>query len=524
MPDPITRALLSVSDKTGLDTLGRFLAERGVEILSTGGTARALIEEGVPAREISDFTGVPEILGGRVKTLHYKVHGGILAVRGDEGHERDTAEHGIAAIDLVVVNLYPFERTVSGAAGFEEFIEQIDIGGPAMIRSAAKNHAGVAVVVDPGDYASLMADIEANAGTTSPGLRRRLAAKAFARTAAYDAVIAAWIALGEDAELPEHFSLSGRRAMPLHYGENPHQVAALYVTAQTRPGVATARQVQGKALSYNNLGDADAALELVAEFAEPAVAIIKHANPSGAAVAGSLAESHARALACDPLSAYGGVVAVNRTVDRVGAEAITEIFTEVVVAPEADAAALEVFAAKKNLRVLVTGALPDPAQQDFTARTLAGGLLVQSRDAGRVDPTDFRVVTRRKPGDGERRDLAFAMTVCKHVKSNAVVFAKGGATTAIGAGQMSRVDAVHVAALKAAGVAGEAGQEESATRGSVLASDAFFPFPDGLLAAVEAGAVAVIQPGGAQRDEDVIRAADEAGIAMVFTGQRHFRH
>ena len=524
MPAPITRALISVSDKTGLDVLGRFLAGRGVEVFSTGGTARALVEAGVAAREVSELTGVPEMLDGRVKTLHPKVHGGILAVRGNAGHERDVAAHGIAAIDLVVVNLYPFERTAAAGADFDECIEQIDIGGPALIRSAAKNHGGVAVVVDPGDYAALMTDISDNAGGASPGMRRRLAAKAFARTAAYDTAIAAWFARAEGADLPEQFVLAGRRALALRYGENPHQNAALYLTGEDRPGVATARQVQGKELSYNNLGDADAALELVAEFAEPAVAIVKHANPSGVAVAGALAEAYARALACDPLSAFGGVVAANSTLDRAAAEAITAVFTEVVIAPDADAGALEVFAAKKRLRVLLTGALPDPAQPGLTARTVAGGLLVQSRDTGRADPASFRAVTRRPPTDAEQRDLVFAMTVCKHVKSNAVVFAKNGATAAIGAGQMSRVDAVRLAALKAADVAEAAGLAEPATRGAVLASDAFFPFADGLVAAVEAGAVAVIQPGGAQRDNEVIAAADDAGIAMVFTGQRHFRH
>ena len=524
MPELISRALVSVSDKTGLADLGRFLSGRGVEILSTGGTARALAADGVRVREVSDVTGTPEMLGGRVKTLHPGVHGGILGMRSNPAHVRQMAEHGIGAIDLVVVNLYPFEDTVAAGAPFADCVEQIDIGGPAMIRSAAKNHADVTVVVEPDDYATVKAAMEANSGATTPELRRTLAAKAFARTAGYDAAIAAHFARAEGEALPERIALAGRRLFALRYGENPHQMAALYAAGEARPGVVTARKVQGKELSYNNLGDADAAFDLAAEFDAPAAAIIKHANPSGAAVAGTLAEAYRRALATDPASAFGGVVAVNRTLDRAVADEVVKLFTEVVIAPDADAAALEALAAKKNLRVLLAGAMPDATAPGVFARTLAGGLLVQSRDAGRVADADLKVVTRRPPTDAERRDLLFAWRVCKHVKSNAVVFARDSATRAVGAGQMSRVDSVRVATLKAEGAAKEAGAPEPATRGSVVASDAFFPFADGLMAAVEAGATAVIQPGGSVRDEEVIAAADEAGVAMVFTGMRHFRH
>ena len=521
MPTPISRALLSVSDKTGLVSLGLGLAERGVEIVSTGGSATVLSEAGIPVRDVSDVTGFPEILSGRVKTLHPNVHGGILGVRGDEAHRRELDTHAIRPIDLVVANLYPFEQTAASGADIPSCIEQIDVGGPSMLRAAAKNYADVTVVCDPEDYAALVEDLEEHDGATSLGLRERLAAKVFARTAAYDAAIAAWFAARLGEPLPDCLALGGTRRLALRYGENPHQAGALYVTGQARPGVATARQVQGKDLSYNNLADADAAYELVAEFESPAAAIVKHANPSGAALGATVLDAYQRALACDQVSAFGGVVAANRPLDRVAAEEVAKIFTEVVIAPGADASALEVFAGKPNLRVLVAHGVPDSAAPGLDVRSLAGGLLAQGRDRGRVGPADLRVVTRRAPTDAERRDLMFAWRVCKHVKSNAVVFARDVATIGIGAGQMSRLDAVRLAARKAEDAAHGTG---GATRGTALASDAFFPFADALVAAAEAGATAVIQPGGSMRDREVIAAADEAGLAMVFTGMRHFRH
>ncbi len=517
----IVRALISVSDKTGLAEFGRFLARSGVEVLSTGGSARALGEAGVKVVEVAEHTGFPEIMDGRVKTLHPKVHGGILALR--DAHRAAMDEHGIAPIDLVAVNLYPFEASVARGADFAECIENIDVGGPAMIRSAAKNHAFVTVVVDPADYAAVMADMEANDGATSESLRRRLAAAAFARTAAYDAAIGEWFAGQEGAEaLPAHLGVSALRAAVLRYGENPHQQAAFYVGGAPRPGVATAEQLQGKALSYNNLNDTDAAFELVAEFGRPAVAIIKHANPCGVAVADSLVDAYRKALACDPVSAFGGIVAANRPLDGAAAEEIAKLFVEVVIAPEIGPQARAALSAKQNLRLLVAGGLPDPAAGGLVLRALAGGYLVQTRDAGRVGADDLEVVTKRTPSQAEIADLLFAFTVCKHVKSNAIVYARAGATVGVGAGQMSRVDAARIAAWKAAEAAGEA--SESRAKGSVVASDAFFPFADGLIAAAEAGATAVIQPGGSVRDDEVIAAADERGLAMVFTGLRHFRH
>ncbi len=523
-PTPIARALISVSDKTGLAELGRFLAGREVEILSTGGSARALRESGVPVVEVGDYTGFPEVMDGRVKTLHPKVHGGILALRDAAEHRAAMEEHGIAPIDLVVVNLYPFEATVDGGADVAECIENIDIGGPAMMRAAAKNHAFVTVVVDPADYAALTADMAANDGATSAELRRRLAAAAFARAAAYDAAIAGWLGARAGEPLPERLVVSAARREMLRYGENPHQQAALYVGGAARPGVATAEQAQGKALSYNNIADADAAFELVAEFARPAVAIIKHANPCGAALGDGPAEAYRKALACDPPSAYGGVVALNRPLDRATAEEIAKLFVEVVIAPDADRAAREALSAKRNLRLLLAGDVPDRAHGALVVRALAGGYLAQMRDTGRVTADDLEVVTRRAPSDDEVAELLFAFTVCKHVMSNAIVLAKGGATVGIGAGQMSRVDAARIAASKAAEAARAAGEPESRAVGSVVASDAFFPFADGLIAAAEAGVSAVIQPGGSVRDEEVIAAADEKGLAMVFTGLRHFRH
>ena len=518
----IGRALISVSDKSGLAEFGRFLADRGIEILSTGGSAAALRDAGIPVTEVSDYTGFPQIMGGRVKTLHPKIHGGILARRDVDGGAMAT--HEIAPIDLVVVNLYPFERTVASGADSDTCIENIDIGGPALIRAAAKNHASVTVVTDSEDYDRVMAEMAENDGATTPELRRRLAATAYARTASYDSAIAAWCAESWDAEFPRRVIFAGIHTETLRYGENPHQKAALYRTADSRPGVASATQIQGKELSYNNLNDTDAAFELVAEFDAPAVAIIKHANPCGVATGASQAEAYALALRCDPVSAFGGIIAVNRALDGETAAAIAKLFAEVVIAPEISADARKLLAGRKNLRVLETGAMPDPATAGMIFRPLAGGFLLQDRDTGHIDADALKIVTKRIPDEREIADLIFAFTVCKHVKSNAIVYVRDGATVGVGAGQMSRVDSSRIAARKAADAAEAAGLAEPLTRGSVVASDAFFPFADGLIAAAEAGVTAVIQPGGSVRDEEVIAAADDAGLAMVFTGMRHFRH
>ncbi|MEM7567602.1 MAG: bifunctional phosphoribosylaminoimidazolecarboxamide formyltransferase/IMP cyclohydrolase [Pseudomonadota bacterium] len=519
---PIRRALLSVWDKAGLLPLAEALRDVGAELVSTGGTARALREAGHAVTDVSEITGFPEMMDGRVKTLHPAVHGGLLARRDLAAHMEALEAQGFAAIDCLVVNLYPFEETLASGADRAACVEMIDIGGPAMIRAASKNHDGVAVVTDPADYETIVAALPEG---TDLAMRRRLAAKAFATTAAYDAAIAAWMQ-GEDGPLPERLTVSATRAQTMRYGENPHQAASLYLTGETRPGAATARSVQGKALSYNNVADADAAFELVSEFGDgrAAVAIIKHANPCGVAVAYSLSEAHARALACDPVSAFGGIVATNRALDRRAAEAIVKVFTEVVIAPGADEEALAVFAGKKNLRLLLTEGLADPSAPGLTLKPVASGLLAQARDAGRLADAEMRIVTTRAPSEAEMRDLAFAWTVAKHVKSNAIVYAKDGATVGIGAGQMSRLDSTRIAARKAEDAAEAMGADAPLTRGSVFASDAFFPFADGLLAGAAAGATAVIQPGGSMRDEEVIAAADEAGLAMVFTGMRHFRH
>jgi len=520
----ITRALISVSDKSGLAELGKFLSDSGVEILSTGGTARILRDAGIHVKDVSEYTEYPEMLDGRVKTLHPKVHGGILGIRDNASHQEAMQANEIQPIDLVVVNLYPFERTVAEGGDFENCIENIDIGGPALIRAAAKNHHDVAVLVDSADYQIVMHEMSELNGATSPALRRSLAAKAYARTGAYDSAIASWFAGQQGERFPERLSFSAERRQMLRYGENPHLAAAFYTGGAARPGVASAEQVQGKELSYNNLNDTDAAFELVAEFAPPAIAIIKHANPCGAALGADLKDAYLKALACDPVSAFGGIVAANRPLDQALAEEIAKLFAEVVIAPAADAAALEILAAKKNLRVLLSGAMPDPSAPGIALRQLAGGYLAQERDNGRIQPEDLKTVTKRAPTAAELDDLIFAFRVCKHVKSNAIVYVKNGATVGVGAGQMSRVDSSRIAASKAAEAGQAAGRDKSPAIGSVVASDAFFPFADGLLAAAEAGATAVIQPGGSVRDEEVIAAADEKGLAMVFTGMRHFRH
>jgi phosphoribosylaminoimidazolecarboxamide formyltransferase/IMP cyclohydrolase len=509
---PVRRALISVSDKTGLIPFAQALAQAGAEILSTGGTARTLRNAGLTVIDVSDHTGFPEIMDGRVKTLVPQIHGGILGRRDNREHLAQMEAHNIAPIDLVAVNLYPFEATVAAGADPETTIENIDIGGPALIRAAAKNHDFVAVLTDPAQYTEV-ADALAAGGTDS-ALRRRLAGAAYARTAAYDAAIAAWFAEQRKEDFPERLTISGRLRQTLRYGENPHQNAGFYVTGD-RPGVATATQAQGKELSYNNLNDTDAAFECSAEFAEPTVVIVKHANPCGVASAASLAAAWDAALASDPVSAFGGIVALNRTLDAATATRIATIFTEVIVAPDATPEAQAVLSAKKNLRLLLTGGLPDPRERAPAFRSVAGGFLVQDRDAGRVEAHDLKTVTRRAPTDAEVADLLFAFRVAKHVKSNAIIYAKGAATVGIGAGQMSRVDSARIAAWKAG---------EAATQGSVAASDAFFPFADGLETIIAAGATAVIQPGGSVRDHEVIAAADAAGIAMVFTGMRHFRH
>ncbi|MDB5393995.1 MAG: purH [Rhodospirillales bacterium] len=518
----ITRALLSVSDKTGLIPFARALREKNIELLSTGGTFRALQEAGIAVTEVSAHTGFPEMMDGRVKTLHPRVHGGILARRDD--HAQAMRDHDIPPIDLVVVNLYPFEATVAAGKPFEDCVENIDIGGPAMIRSAAKNHDFVTVVVDSADYETVMAELVLHQGATTLATRRRLAGKAYARTAAYDTAISAWFAAQHGETLPDRFAMAGTLQQRMRYGENPHQEAALYRDGTTRPGVATARQLQGKELSYNNLADADAAIELVAEFERPAVAIIKHANPCGVAEGRSIGAAYARALACDPVSAFGGIIAVNQELDAETAEEISKLFAEVIVAPSISEAALAVLATKKNLRVLATGTLPDPAAPGLIVKAIAGGFLLQSRDTGRVTMESLKVVTKRQPTSTELADMLFAFRVAKHVKSNAIVYAKDGATVGVGAGQMSRVDSSRIAAWKAGEAAAAAKLAAPLTRGSVVASDAFFPFADGMIAAAEAGATAIIQPGGSMRDAEVIAAADERGLAMVFTGIRHFRH
>ena len=524
----IARALVSVSDKTGLAVLGAALARHGVEILSTGGTAAALRAAGCTVTDVSAHTGFPEMMDGRVKTLHPMIHGGLLALRDQPSHAQAMADHGIAPIDLVVVNLYPFAQTVARGAGRDETIENIDIGGPSMVRSAAKNHAHVAVLTDPADYAELIAELDGRGGMTSLELRKRLAARAFAATAAYDAAIADWFArVDQQQALPATLTVAAGLQQALRYGENPHQAAALYLPAGTRErGIAQAEQLQGKELSYNNLNDANAALELVAEFRDgpPTVVIVKHANPCGVASAETLLDAYQAALACDSVSAFGGIIAVNRTLDGPTAAAISALFTEVVAAPDADADARAIFAAKKNLRLLLTGALPDPAREGLELRSIAGGLLVQARDNAQVKRDELKTVTRRAPTDQELADCLFAWTVAKHVKSNAIVYAKDGSTAGIGAGQMNRLESARIAAWKAEDAARRAGWPAPRTIGSAVASDAFFPFADGLLAAVEAGATAVIQPGGSIRDEEVIAAADAHGLAMLFTGQRHFRH
>lgn len=513
-PVRITRALLSLSDKSGLNELAAALTRHGVKLISTGGTFKSLKEAGFDVEDVGSITGFPEIMDGRVKTLHPLVHGGILGRRDDIAHTKSMEEFHIDQIDLVVINLYPFAETVKKGGDFALCVENVDIGGPAMIRAAAKNHDFVGVVTNPADYESLIADLDAHDGHLPYGTRRALAAKAFAATAAYDGMIAAWFGQQLGAEYASQFTQSGQLAQTLRYGENPHQSAAFYRDGSARTGIATAQQLQGKELSYNNLNDTDAAFELVSEFDEPAVAIIKHANPCGVATGKSMLEAYERAFACDTTSAFGGIIALNGTLDAATAAKIAEIFTEVIIAPSVDEEAKAIIAAKKNLRLLVTNGMADPNEKRRIVKSLAGGFLVQDADIGRITRADLKVVTKRQPTEQEIADMLFAFRVAKHVKSNAIVYAKNGVTTGIGAGQMSRVDSTRIAAHKGGG----------AVKGSVVASDAFFPFADGLITAAEAGATAIIQPGGSVKDADVIAAADERGLAMVMTGMRHFRH
>lgn len=526
MTEPVRRALLSVSDKTGLVPFATKLVALGIELISTGGTAKALAEAGLPVIEVSNVTGFPEIMDGRVKTLHPAIHGGLLGVRGNPEHKAAMARHAISPIGLLVVNLYPFEATVARGASWEDTVENIDVGGPAMIRAAAKNHDDVTVIVDPADYDLVAGELSAGGNATTSATRRHLAGKAFARTASYDAAISQWFGTQTNEPLGRFFATGGARLQALRYGENPHQSAAFYATPGKCFGIAAARQIQGKELSYNNINDADAALECLAEFAGsdmPACVIVKHANPCGVAMGVSPAEAYRKALACDPVSAFGGIIAINRPLDGRTASEITDLFTEVIIAPYADDEAIEVIARKKNLRLLLLDGNP-LSGPGIAVKSVGGGLLVQTRDTMSVDAMELKVVTKRQPTAEELADLRFAFRVAKHVKSNAIVYAKNGATVGIGAGQMSRVDSARIAARKNADVSQQAGLAEPSIRGSVVASDAFFPFPDGLLQAAEAGATAVIQPGGSMKDDDVVRAADENGLAMVFTGIRHFRH
>ncbi|MBX5158144.1 MULTISPECIES: bifunctional phosphoribosylaminoimidazolecarboxamide formyltransferase/IMP cyclohydrolase [unclassified Rhizobium] len=522
----IKTALLSVFDKTGIVELARALSARGVRLLSTGGTFKAIAAAGLAVIDVSEITGFPEIMDGRVKTLHPTVHGGLLAIRDDSEHQEAMKQHGIEAIDLAVINLYPFEEVRAAGGDYPTTVENIDIGGPAMIRASAKNHAYVTILTDPADYAEFTEQLSADEGKTAYAFRQRMAAKAYARTAAYDAMISNWFAEVLSIDTPRHRVIGGALKEEMRYGENPHQKAAFYVTGEKRPGVSTAALLQGKQLSYNNINDTDAAYELVAEFLpqKAACAIIKHANPCGVATGSSLVEAYRRALACDSVSAFGGIIALNRTLDAETAEEIVKLFTEVIIAPDVTEEAKAIVARKPNLRLLSAGGLPDPRAAGLTAKTVSGGLLVQSRDNGMVEDLELKVVTRRAPTAQELDDMKFAFKIGKHVKSNAVVYAKDGQTAGIGAGQMSRVDSARIAALKAEEAAKALGLAVPMTHGSAVASEAFLPFADGLLSMIAAGATAVIQPGGSMRDQEVIDAADEHGIAMVFTGMRHFRH
>jgi phosphoribosylaminoimidazolecarboxamide formyltransferase / IMP cyclohydrolase len=521
----IKRALLSVSDKTGLQPFAKALSELGIELISTGGTATALRAAGLNVKDVSEVTGFPEIMDGRVKTLHPKIHGGLLNIRANAEHQVAKSNNGIENIDLLVVNLYPFEATIANGAEWDDAIENIDVGGPAMIRAAAKNHDDVTVVVDPSDYDVIVAELQKNNAATLLGTRKKLAAKAFARTAAYDRAIANWFGKQLDVTTPDYFSVAGKLHQSLRYGENPHQHAAVYKTNDGRSGIVDAEQIQGKELSYNNINDADAALEMIREFGgseQAACVIVKHANPCGVALGATSVEAYLKALACDSTSAFGGILAFNRKLDGKTAEEISKLFTEVIIAPSADADALTILSAKKNLRLLLLADLAMPSSRTTLVKSISGGLLVQTSDS--FSEMELKVVSKRQPGQQEMADLLFAFKVAKHVKSNAIVFAQNGTTVGIGAGQMSRIDSTRIAVRKSLDAATALSLKTPLVKGAVLASDAFFPFADGIEAAAAAGATAIIQPGGAMRDDEVIKAADAAGLAMVFTGVRHFRH
>lgn len=511
----ISRALISVSDKTGIVELARFLHSRGVQILSTGGTARLLQQSEIPVVEVGDYTGTREMLDGRVKTLHPKVHGGILGMRDNAEHRQQMKDHGIDPIDLVVVNLYPFEQTVRKGCTYEEAVENIDIGGPTMLRSAAKNHQDVVVVVDPSDYTALQAEVEST-GVVSFDTRRNLARKVYLHTASYDAIISGYFNEEQSVDFPDTWVMSGAKLQDLRYGENPHQQAAFYGDPfRSEASVATARQLHGKELSYNNIIDADAALELVKEFQLPTVVIIKHTNPSGVASAGTIAEAYAKALATDPVSAFGGVIAANRPIDETAAGEMAQLFVEIIIAPSFTPQALEILTRKKNIRLLETGTLDAKRDREKFVRKVTGGFLVQDRDLGMIDNIETcRVATEIKPTAEQYRALIFAWKVCKHVKSNAIVYANDGQLVGVGAGQMSRVDSSRLGVQRA----------QMPIEDTVMASDAFFPFRDSIDAAAAVGVKAIIQPGGSVRDEEVIAACNEHGIAMVLTGMRHFRH
>ncbi len=516
----IQRALISVSDKKGIIEFAKFLHDSGVEIISTGGTAKSLRDAKIDVRDISNLTGFPEIMDGRVKTLHPLVHGGLLAVRDNKEHLDQMKEHGISNIDLLVVNLYPFEQTVLKGGSFEEVIENIDIGGPAMIRSASKNFQSLTVVINPDRYQSVIEDMKKHDGATSYGLRKSLAAEAFARTSQYDSSIANWFNGQLDIALPENFVMSGKRKATLRYGENSHQQAALYINDSLMSCAANAKIIQGKELSYNNILDADSAYDLVSEFQKPAVVIVKHNNPCGVAVNLIQKQAYLNALGCDPVSAYGGIFAFNRPLEEGTAAEIAKLFAEVIIAPAYSKGALKIFESKKNLRLLSTESIVTDLRRKNVVRSVSGGFLVQDKDSIVINEAELKVVTKRNPTEAEMQDLIFAFTVCKHVKSNAIVYVKDGCTVGIGAGQMSRVDSARIGAWKAQ----ETNTNVKNASGSVLASDAFFPFADGLEAAIKEGCTAVIQPGGSIRDNEVIEAADKAGLAMVFTNVRHFRH
>lgn len=523
----ICRALISVSDKTGLIDFALGLHALGIVLLSTGGTAQALQKANLPVIDVSIITGFPEIMDGRVKTLHPKIHGGLLAVRSNPEHVAAQLHHGISDIDLLVVNLYPFEEMVARSGTPVEIIENIDIGGPAMIRAAAKNHRDVTVVVNPADYEIVLRELQASGGSTTYATRQRLAAKAFGRTASYDAAISQWFNHSVGESSPDYFTVGGALVQKLRYGENPHQSASFYKSGDQRPGVRDATQIQGKELSYNNLNDADAALECLAEISTSAKAscvIVKHANPCGVATAGTIQDAYAKALACDPTSAFGGILAFNRELDLATATDISQLFTEVILAPSISDQARAHLSARKNLRVLILRSVPEATANAIQVKTIIGGLLVQTRDNAVSTPDSYRVVTKRIPTDKEWIDLKFAFQVAKHVKSNAIVYAKDETTLGIGAGQMSRIDSARIAVRKNADAVGVSSLKFPNLIGSVVASDAFFPFSDGLLQAADAGVSAVIQPGGSLRDDEIIAAADARGLAMVFTGVRHFKH